>query len=62
MAMEYGTLKNANADIDADGRVWLWIKAGNQQVGIDLSVALSDPSFDETLKQWVRDQDRQVHV
>jgi hypothetical protein len=59
--MEYGTLKNANADIDTDGRVWLWIKAGDEHVGIDLSAALSEPSFDETLKQWVRDQDPPVH-
>ena len=46
MAIEYGSLRNANVDIDRDGRVWLWIKADNQQLGIDLSGALTDPAFD----------------
>jgi hypothetical protein len=57
MATTYGTLKNANVSIDGDGLVWLWIVAGNEHLGINLSTALSDPAFDETLKPWAREQE-----
>lgn len=58
MAITYGTLKSANVTIDEDGAVWLWVRSGNEHVGINLSAALSDPSFDETLKAWAREQDQ----
>jgi hypothetical protein len=56
--MKYGTVKNANVTIDTDGMVWLWIVSGNDEVGVNLTVALSDPAFDETLKNWARVQDQ----
>lgn len=56
--MQYGTLKNANVTVDGDGTVWLWINSGSEHVGINLSEAIPDPNFEETLKQWARDQDK----
>jgi hypothetical protein len=56
--MQYGTLKNANVTIDEDGSVWLWIVSGHEHVGINLSEALPDPSFDEPLKNWAKEQER----
>jgi hypothetical protein len=56
MAVTYGTLKNANVTI-SDSAVWLWVVGGGEHLGINLSAALSDPAFDETLKRWARDQE-----
>jgi hypothetical protein len=59
MTIEYGTLKNANVTIDKDdGTVWLWIGSGGEHLGINLSAGLSDRDFDETLKNWAREQDK----
>ena len=60
MAIQYGTLKNANVTIDGDGLVWLWIVADSEHVGINLSAALPHPNFDETLKTWARDQEQRT--
>jgi hypothetical protein len=49
-------VKNANVTIDGDGLVWFWITSGKEHEGINLSAALADPSFDETLKNWAREQ------
>jgi hypothetical protein len=56
--VQYGTLKNANVTIDSDGLVWLWITSGNEHAGINLSAQVSDPSIEEVLKQWARQQDK----
>jgi hypothetical protein len=59
MPIEYGTLKNANVSIDSDdGAVWLWISSGTQHAGINLSAQIPDPSIDEVVKQWARQQDQ----
>ena len=56
MTIEYGTLKNANVSIDSDdGAVWLWITSGmNTRITYR---SVSDPSIEEVLKQWARQQD-----
>ena len=57
MTSEYGTLENAKVTIDGDdGAVWLWVTHGNEHAGINLSALISDPSLEEVLKQWVRQQ------
>ena len=57
MGVKYGTLKNATVTIDGDGIVWLWIGVGHEHMGINLSGAISEPSIDETLKKWARQQE-----
>ena len=37
MAIQYGTLKNANVTVDGDGTVWLWIIAGDEHLGLNLT-------------------------
>jgi hypothetical protein len=60
--MQYGSLKNANVTIDSgDGAVWLWVTDGNEHAGINLSAQIPDPSIDEVVKQWARQQDQPPH-
>jgi hypothetical protein len=44
--IEYGSLTNANVTIDEAGAIWLWVKAGSQHAGLNLS-KISDPSIEE---------------
>jgi hypothetical protein len=61
--IEYGALENAKVTIDGeDGAVWLWVTDGNEHAGINLSAQITDPSIDEVVKQWARQQDQQPQI
>jgi hypothetical protein len=50
---------DANVTIDSDdGAVWLWMTSGKEHAGIKLSAQMSDPSIEEVLKEWARQQDQ----